>query len=567
MFILQHRYAGVEDNADVDHEGPKLGKLRQGDAGFVTHFIQRMCGEEATRDRVGPMGRSRGDDENGTGGDQEMRRVRRGVREFECLDARGVGVDLGRRGVADANSNVGVQVDDHTSLEAIVTSNPLNGETNTPEEGESARTHTIPFSTIPATRTDSASDHLLPHRLPRLTPISINDIDLEWGNILSDGRGLCITSDSIVWRNAAKRLAEGWVTSMSDDAYGGEGDWVNALRGAEMRIREVFRTWIGCEVVILPSLVDGGTAHVDMYIALPTPNHILVGAYDEDEDPVNAKIMQENFNILRQYFDNATVLPMPTSCPVPGLAPNSMPNSSAAAHHRAGPGHTPSTNSTSHPMHGEEFDAETVRFLQAMPRCPYFLLNTAEQQAQKQDHRVINEEGGEAREQAEHDLEVALLTTDRTALTFRTYANALMLNRDVLVPLYRDITESPHCVGFDRQATISNSTGAAGSGGSSRDRYQNWKILRTFCEREQRKEAQALQIWRDAVGGEVGTEVGRQAEMGSGAGENEEIRNEKGELESKRKARRVIPVTATDRLIRMQGNLHCISSTVPQVPS
>ena len=95
-------------------------------------------------------------------------------------------------------------------------------------------------------------------------------IDLEGGNLLSNGRGLVLSTKLILAENSAIGLTE-------------------------QAVRKVFLDKFGAtQLVLLDPLVNEGTGHVDMFAMFTAPNTVLVGAYDSKDDPANAILLDRN---------------------------------------------------------------------------------------------------------------------------------------------------------------------------------------------------------------------------------------------------------------------------------
>lgn len=95
-------------------------------------------------------------------------------------------------------------------------------------------------------------------------------LEIEGGNLLSDGRGRCVT-------------AAGYVDA---------DDPVSGLDADE--VRRQLRRHLGCrEVVIVPPLFGERTGHVDLLVTLTGPGEAMVGRYDIEQDPINALRLDE----------------------------------------------------------------------------------------------------------------------------------------------------------------------------------------------------------------------------------------------------------------------------------
>eukprot|EP00002_Diphylleia_rotans_P017461 TRINITY_DN3393_c0_g1_i1.p1 TRINITY_DN3393_c0_g1~~TRINITY_DN3393_c0_g1_i1.p1 ORF type:complete len:514 (+),score=112.13 TRINITY_DN3393_c0_g1_i1:50-1591(+) len=119
----------------------------------------------------------------------------------------------------------------------------------------------------------------------------------QGGNYLANGNGLCITSDRVLTQNPGF---------------------------SEQKVKEIFLKAFGCtNTVILKSLDDCATGHVDMYISWVNSTHMFVGRYQRSQDPVNFAIIEENMKVLKELVDPGTGkkvtivrMPMPSNCGV-----------------------------------------------------------------------------------------------------------------------------------------------------------------------------------------------------------------------------------------------------------
>lgn len=102
-------------------------------------------------------------------------------------------------------------------------------------------------------------------------PLVAPQLYLEGGNLLSNGCGVCVTTEFLIEKNK-KRLGL-----------------------SRVEVSGLLRDYLGArEVVILKSLVDEPNSHVDMFATFTAPDAIVVGQYDRDYDPTNARILDEN---------------------------------------------------------------------------------------------------------------------------------------------------------------------------------------------------------------------------------------------------------------------------------
>ena len=100
------------------------------------------------------------------------------------------------------------------------------------------------------------------------------ELTLEGGNLLNNGKGLCLTSTQIVEDNP---------------------DFTERELLQEMRLH------FGCrKTVLLNKLIDEETGHVDIFTKFLKPDLILLGYYDHESNPDNAAILDINAQILSQ---------------------------------------------------------------------------------------------------------------------------------------------------------------------------------------------------------------------------------------------------------------------------
>jgi agmatine/peptidylarginine deiminase len=102
-----------------------------------------------------------------------------------------------------------------------------------------------------------------------------SQLTLEGGNLISNGHGVCISSTKVSQQNAPRGYNE-------------------------QRIGELLHQHFHFERWIRLNPLDGEpTGHADMFVALCAPNKCIVGLYKGEDDPVNAKILDENAAILK----------------------------------------------------------------------------------------------------------------------------------------------------------------------------------------------------------------------------------------------------------------------------
>lgn len=105
-------------------------------------------------------------------------------------------------------------------------------------------------------------------------PARYAPILLEGGSLLSNGQGLCVTTTVAVNRNIS--------------------------RGYDLAtVREYFRRYFGFDqIVLLEPLHGETTGHVDGFACFTDSQTIVVGAYPQSVDPVNAAVLDRNAALL-----------------------------------------------------------------------------------------------------------------------------------------------------------------------------------------------------------------------------------------------------------------------------
>lgn len=117
-----------------------------------------------------------------------------------------------------------------------------------------------------------AEDDRVPAVLSRLfqEPIVATPASIEGGNILSNGRGLILTTTAMFDRNLPRKLTR---------------------NETETKLRELL---VARQVLFLEPLAGEPTGHVDMFAAFTGPYTVVVGQGDEAVDPVNAALLDRN---------------------------------------------------------------------------------------------------------------------------------------------------------------------------------------------------------------------------------------------------------------------------------
>ena len=119
-------------------------------------------------------------------------------------------------------------------------------------------------------------DDAVPVRLAALFGISVFPLPmvLEGGNLLTNGQGLALTTQTAVLRHSGPSASEA-------------------------SLRQLLYQHLGIDtLVILEPLAGEPTGHVDMFACFTGPDTVLVGQYDPKEDPVNAAILDRNAALL-----------------------------------------------------------------------------------------------------------------------------------------------------------------------------------------------------------------------------------------------------------------------------
>ncbi len=107
-------------------------------------------------------------------------------------------------------------------------------------------------------------------------PIRKCPLELEAGNLLSNGRGLLVT------------------TTVALNA--------NVSRGHNARaITDYLGRTFGCrQIVVLEPLYGEPTGHVDLFACFTSPDTLVLGKYAESVDPLNSAILQRNAKVLAE---------------------------------------------------------------------------------------------------------------------------------------------------------------------------------------------------------------------------------------------------------------------------
>ena len=99
---------------------------------------------------------------------------------------------------------------------------------------------------------------------------------MEGGNCLSNGRGLCISSTTLIDQNRGRGHDLHIIGSMLNNSFG-------------------FEKWS----YVLP-IIGETTGHVDLFLNFGGPNTVFLAAYDPEEDKENADRMDANAGVLSE---------------------------------------------------------------------------------------------------------------------------------------------------------------------------------------------------------------------------------------------------------------------------
>ncbi len=137
------------------------------------------------------------------------------------------------------------------------------------------------------------ADDGLPTRLANYwqLPVSRPQLQIEGGNIQSNGSGTCVVTEYATERNIA--------------VYGADF--------GEEHVKSTLRDYLGCwNTVVVPRLSGEGTGHVDMYVHITGRDTVLVGEYTTEQDQDNAHRTNEGARLLEEAGFTVTRIPMPT---------------------------------------------------------------------------------------------------------------------------------------------------------------------------------------------------------------------------------------------------------------
>ncbi len=114
------------------------------------------------------------------------------------------------------------------------------------------------------------SDGAVPSTIAEMSNVATRHTTLciPGGNLLSNGRGLCVTTTKVQEENAGTAQYE-----IADS---------------------IARSYGATTVAILEPLKDEPTGHVDMFATFTDANTVVVGRYSPSVDPINAEILDRN---------------------------------------------------------------------------------------------------------------------------------------------------------------------------------------------------------------------------------------------------------------------------------
>ncbi|MCC7421764.1 MAG: agmatine deiminase family protein [Planctomycetaceae bacterium] len=125
---------------------------------------------------------------------------------------------------------------------------------------------------------DRVGDDLVPAAIaPTLGMSTLRPpITADGGNIQTNGRGLALTTTSILDHNVDRRYTP-------------------------EKVSRVFRDYYGIEdLVFLEPLAGESTGHVDMFAVFVSEDTVVVGQYDPRQDPVNSELLERNVARLQR---------------------------------------------------------------------------------------------------------------------------------------------------------------------------------------------------------------------------------------------------------------------------
>jgi agmatine/peptidylarginine deiminase len=125
---------------------------------------------------------------------------------------------------------------------------------------------------------DRPNDDLVPSAVAALlkVPVAQVPLNVDGGNILSNGQGLCLTTSLMIHRNQMRGYDQRRVTQILSEYYGFySGLFLAPLQGEH-------------------------TGHVDIFATFTAPDTLVIGQYDKSVDPVNAELLDRNAAAVAQ---------------------------------------------------------------------------------------------------------------------------------------------------------------------------------------------------------------------------------------------------------------------------
>lgn len=115
-------------------------------------------------------------------------------------------------------------------------------------------------------------DDAVPRQIARSLrlPVEPARISLQGGNLITNGRGILMTTSRILDENAERGYSYRDVTDILQDLYGCE------------------------EIVLLEPLQGESTGHIDMFATFVSPQTVIIGELDPQVDPVNSAVLERN---------------------------------------------------------------------------------------------------------------------------------------------------------------------------------------------------------------------------------------------------------------------------------
>ena len=132
-------------------------------------------------------------------------------------------------------------------------------------------------------------DDRVPQQVARFLgmPLVSSGLRLEGGNLLSNGRGVLLTTSRILDQNFDRGMV---------------------YRDVVLRLRQLY----GCRTPILLEPLDGEpTGHIDMFAAFTDASTVVVGELEPTADPLNSKLLDRNAQRLSAAGLRVVRLPMP----------------------------------------------------------------------------------------------------------------------------------------------------------------------------------------------------------------------------------------------------------------